>query len=206
MPASRKKLAIVGLGRGKENAPVASGSQWDVWRCNPGFWVTADLQTWLDTDAWFEIHSRRYLRQAHGQDYIKGIAKLMNAVTAPTYFLDAREWKEVRKREQLPRPVIAKMLPRGDYHAGSIDWMLAFALTLDYQHIELFGVDLGPTDAGEPISARPCLEYWCGVAAGRGVNVVSHSPSLFKIFNYQRATTPYHYDDSWRLIEDRKKQ
>lgn len=198
-----RKLAIVGLGRGKENTPTPD-KQWDVWRLNPGFWRETDV--WLETSAWFEIHTRRYLTQAHGAKYAHDVTKLLALTKTPAWFLDPREWKGVPNRLQFPRTLIAKEFPRGDYHAGSCDWLVAFALTLDYQHIELFGIDLGPTDAGEPISARPCLEYWCGVAAGRGVNVVSHSPSLFKIFNYQRASTPYHYDDTWRLIEDRRKQ
>lgn len=204
MPASRKKLAIVGLGRGKDDAPKPDGD-WEVWRINPGFWIAHDtVDALLDTSAWFEIHTRRYLTQAHGTAYCTRIVKMLKVTRTPLWVLEPREWKDVSSRLLFPRALIAKEFPRGDYHAGSCDWLVAFALTLDYKHIELFGIDLGPTDTGEPISARPCLEYWCGVAAGRGVTVVSHSPSLFKIFNYQRATTPYHYDPSWRLIEDRK--
>lgn len=203
---SRKKLAIVGLGRGKEKAPKPSG-KWDVWRINPGFWIARETaETLLETSAWFEIHTRRYLMQAHGKDYCTRVAKMLNLTRTPIWFLDPREWKDVESRLLFPRAMIAREFPRGDYHAGSCDWLVAFALTLDYRHIEIFGVDLGPAEGGEPISARPCLEYWCGLAAGLGVEVVSHSPSLFKIFNYQRATTPYHYDDTWRLVEDRRKQ
>lgn len=210
---SRKKLAIVGLARGWEGAPLV-GPKWDVWRCNPGFWAAriyeygdrrdgAKMLAMTPT-AWFEIHTRRYLKAAHTSDYFREVG-VVDVLKAPTYFLDPKGWK-VRDARVFPRAKIAKAFPRGDYHAGSFDWLLSFALLEGYKHIEIFGVDLGPTDAGEPISARPCLEYWCGVAAGRGVEVVSHSPSLFKIFNYQRARTPYHYDDSWRLIEDRRKQ
>jgi hypothetical protein len=209
-----KKLAIVGLARGWERAPIAN-EKWDVWRCNPGFWAEriyeygerkdAEKMLAMRPTAWFEIHTRRYLKAAHGQSYLRGVETLTRVLEAPTYLLDPKGWN-VQEPYLFPRWRIAKAFPRGDYHAGSFDWLLAFALLEGYQHVELYGVDLGPTDAGEPISARPCLEYWCGVAAGRGVEVVSHSPSLFKIFNYQRATTPYHYDDTWRLIEDRRKQ
>jgi hypothetical protein len=200
-----KKLAIVGLARGKELAPKI-GKHWDVWRCNPGFWTGEDeIESFVGTTLWFEIHTGRYLDGAHGTKYRKLVEKLFAVTKTPIYFLKASEWKVKAKRE-FPRNKIAVGLPRGDYHAGSFDWMLAFAILEGYKHIELYGVDLGPTDTGEPISARPCLEYWCGVAAGKGVLVVSHSPSLFKIFNYQRASTPYHYDDTWRLVEDRAKQ
>lgn len=200
-----KKLAIVGLARGRERTPTV-GKGWDVWRCNPGFWTGRnDLEAFADTSAWFEVHSRRYLTEAHGLRYITMVEKCLRITGAPFYCLKAAGWNVSAKRE-FPRNKIAARFPLGDYHAGSFDWMLAFALFEGYKHIELYGLDLGPTDAGEPISARPCLEYWVGVARGLGRTVLCHSPNLFKIFNYQRATTPYHYDDTWRLIEDRAKQ
>ena len=65
--AKRKRLAIVGLGRGNEIAPEPS-AHWDVWKCNSGFW-----QLMTKASLWFEIHTRHYLERAHGPHHVPGV-------------------------------------------------------------------------------------------------------------------------------------
>lgn len=81
-----------------------------------------------------------------------------------------------------PFPIDSKAmlaLPRGGkYHAGSVDMLVAFALTVHVDHILIRGMNY---EYGEPYSARACLEYWCGVAEGRGVSVdVTDSPTMLR--------------------------
>lgn len=92
---------------------------------------------------------------------------------------------------------------RNDYHCGSVDWMVAFALTLpEVTRIVLHGVSL-LIEAGEPISARACLEYWCGVAAGSGVGVTcAPDCDLFAFYHLVKSNMVYGYDDT-PIYEDR---
>lgn len=198
------RLAIVARAMGFANAPWHD-RRYDCWTLNSA-WQGMDLEDLpLRLTAWFELHSRRYLDEewAHRKTHVRALAQL----PIPVYVQTPSEWPELQHPTALPQTQLRRAFPRGRYHASSIDWMLAVALLKGYKHIDLYGVDLGPTEGREPLSARPCLEYWIGVAEGRGVKVVVHEPTaLFWIYNYQRERTPYHMDDSWRLVEARRGQ
>lgn len=195
------RLAIVGLGQGFHDAPWHD-RKYDCWTLNSA-WREMDLDNLPERlTAWFEIHSRAYLAEEWHQR--KTHVRALSQLPCPVYVQKPREWPELQHPVSLDQAGIKRAFPRGTYHASSIDWMLAVALLKGYKHIELFGVDYGPTEGREPLSGRPCLEYWIGLAEGRGVKVVVHEPTaLFWIYNYTRERTPYHMDDTWRLVEHR---
>ena len=191
------RLAIVGLGATKR--PPVNRAGWDLWTLNSNYRGDREFPTNLT--AWFEIHSRRYLRAEHqGNSHFKALA----SIPCPVYVQHPEQWPELKRPRLFPRGRLRRAFRRGDYHASSIDWMLAYALFLGYRRIDIYGVSFSPLEGGEPLSARAALEYWIGYAEGCGVKVTVHEPTgLFWIYNYQREKTPYHYDDSWRLLEDR---
>jgi hypothetical protein len=41
------------------------------------------------------------------------------------------------------------------------------------------------------------MEFWCGVAVGRGVKVTSHEGSTFKLSQITYTDTPYALDPTW---------
>lgn len=199
-----RRLAICAMGDGSDKAPW-NDKRYDCWGLN-SLWKYVPAYYRDSITAWFEIHSRRYLKQEWERAgktldlHVRGLAYL----NVPVYVQHPQEWRGLPKAQRFPREQIRRTFPRGDYHAGSIDWMLSYGLLKGYRQIELFGVALGPTDTGEPLSARACLEYWIGYAEAKGVKVKVHDPTgLFWIYNYTREKTPYHYDDTWRLIEPR---
>lgn len=100
-----------------------------------------------------------------------------------------------------PRAKVEALTPHGAYHAGSFDWMVALAILEGFTHIRITGVNFA--NGGEPISARPCLEYWCGIAEGRGITVEIVGGDCFRIFHLTRSDTQYGFAP-WRLIEDAK--
>lgn len=115
-------------------------------------------------------------------------------------------WKGLLKNQVIyPRAVIAKM-PRGEYHASSFDMLVAYALHLKATHIHLHGAHFAlDSPREEPISARPCLEYWCGYAQGRGVEVREIScHGLFKQFHLVMTDSYYGFDDV-QMIERRRR-
>jgi len=204
---SLKSLAIVALGKGWEKAPWKKRTH-DIWTLNSAWrrfgwdllWKGWKAPSALS--AYFELHTPRYLREEWGKSraHFENLAELR----VPVYVQDAKAWPTLWKPTTLPRAAIGKAFPRGDYHASSIDWMLAMGLHLGYKRIDVYGTGFGPTDGGEPISARAAFEYWVGFAEGLGVKVTVHEPTgAFWIYNVTKERTPYHFDDSWRLVEDR---
>lgn len=152
--------------------------------------------------AYFELHTPKYLREEWGPD--KSHFRQLSFLRVPVYVQNATAWPALEHPVTLPRPQLRKAFPRGDYHASSVDWMLALGIWKGYKQIDVYGTSFSPIDAGEPLSARSAFEYWVGYAEGRGVKVQVHEPTgAFWIYNYTKERTPYHTDDSWRLIEDR---
>jgi hypothetical protein len=198
------RLAIVGMDQpGFDQAPWED-PRYDCWTLNSAWRLFPEDLHWhpVRLRAWFELHSRRYLSQEWGRRHTH--FKALAVLTVPVYVQRVKDWPELRYGRTFPRGSLRRAFPRGDYHASSLDWMFAYGIWLGYRDIRLYGVDFGPTDTGEPLSARACLEYWVGVAEGRGVRVTLQEPTgLFWIYNYGRERTPYHYDDRWRLVNDR---
>ena len=107
-----------------------------------------------------------------------------------------------RIKGSVPYPLAAveKLTPHGAYHAGSFDYMLALAVLEGFKQIRVCGLDYNA--GGEPLSARPCVEYWLGVAEGRGIKVEVESGDCLHIFRLLRTDEQYGFD-AFRLVEDR---
>lgn len=119
----------------------------------------------------------------------------------PIYTVDS--WGKLLTNQVLFPLKALRSLPRGGvYHASSFDMMVAFAIHLGAREIALHGIQFF-MESGEPISGLACLEYWCGVAEGRGIKVTtSRDCQLFYQWHYVKSRTIYGYDDV-RIIEDR---
>lgn len=196
----QKKIAIVG---GNTKAPVRFDlydDGWEIWALN------AIRPHWLPEERitrCFNLHRYTHLqRDWHHGIYVE--AEWANAhQKIPFYLVD--RWPRALLPNQImfPRNELAALPRGGSYHAGSFDMMVALAVLEKVQAIALFGVGLN-LESGEPISARACLEYWVGVAEGRGIRVMtSHDCDLFAQYHLVRSHTVYGYDDV-RLVEDRK--
>jgi hypothetical protein len=121
---------------------------------------------------------------------------------APYYTLD--EWPEPHKLagwQQFPAETMMDLMVRGRYHCGSFDWMVAFAIWLNERgagriihEIELHGVHMS---SGVPISARACLEYWCGRAEGAGIKIsLAEDAHLFDFYHLVRSDLIYGIHDT----------
>lgn len=58
------------------------------------------------------------------------------------------------------------------YLNGSVAYAVALAIAEGYTDIGLFGADFSYPNAHVSESGRACVEYWMGVAAGRGVRFI----------------------------------
>ena len=196
------KVAIVGGATQALNeiGPKIQDPEWEIWGLN------AIRPPW--NPRWtrmFNLHLWAHLVR----DWAHGVRADINWAqanpTIPFYVLDPWRPGTLPNERIFPREELSHLeFARNDYHAGSFDWLVAFAVLLGADEISLHGINLF-NETGEPISARPCLEYWCGYAAGRGtrVSVASDCAALFAQYHYVRSNTVYGYDDV-QLIEERK--
>lgn len=108
----------------------------------------------------------------------------------------------IKSWQQFPYLSLTKMFARGAYHCGSFDWMIAFAISLGVERIDLHGIGM-VLEPGEPISGRACLEYWCGIAEGRGIQILAaRDCDLFYFYHLVKSNLIYSVDDT-PIYEDR---
>jgi hypothetical protein len=174
----------------------------ELWSLNACYrWLPKPLLT--RCTRWFELHNRAWLKGNYGKgregkgsfaDHVKALDKLR----IPVY--QWKPWPEIRQAIAYPKTTIELSTSHGRYHCGSFDWMVALAIHEEaFCRIDLYGIDLGPLD-GEPISARPALEYWLGVAEGSGMTVTAYGGSLFSTFQLVQSRRQYGFEDVENVI------
>jgi hypothetical protein len=162
-------------------------------RCCDGLWTR-----------FFNLHTYENLKR-YNYDVERDISWVKSNPHIDFYTIDYWPGLNVANAFMLPRTAIAEDLKRHrvDYHCGSFDWMLAYAMSgWKFDEIILHGVSL-LIEPGEPISARSCLEYWIGVAEGRGIQVTcAPDCDLFAFIHMVKSNLVYGYDDT-PVYEDR---
>ena len=152
-------VAIIGSGAGWSRAP--GGRLWERWSCNNLYC----LDEQLDATRWFEMHpcSAVTLRRRPARHM-----ESLRAMTIPVYSLTPDNPWHVRYPRVYP---LAKAIRCGrDYFACTVAYQIALALVEGFTTIGLYGTPL--TSAREALVERPCVEWWCGLASGRGVSVI----------------------------------
>lgn len=181
-----KAVALIGGRLGQSKDLPDPSMEW--WSLNSVYRHIGD-QVAACCSRWFELHNPAWLKKEKSlKEYI---AKL-NGYGMPVYTW--KRWPLLTRNRIYPKRAVERLVPHGRYHCGSFDWMLALAIHEGFKQIHLYGVDLGPVD-GEPVSARCSLEYWAGVAEGRGIPVVAHGGALFKTFQFVKSERQYGYED-----------
>lgn len=197
------KVAIVGAGAGKWLTPFDDLS-FEIWGLNSNWSVFRGMRF----TRWFELHTKEYLQEEWGghpdNEHFKWLRSLRDGMVV--YLQNVRvDWPDILPAVEFPQSRLAKLVPAfSEYHACSIDWMIALAIAEGFKEIHLYGVEQQHTS--EPISSRACIEFWAGVAIGRGLFVESHAGSTFKLAHLTFTRTPYAFDPDWRCFEDRTEQ
>lgn len=191
------KVAIIG-GVAQQQFFFGQRDGWSIWGLNSirPAWV----RKWSKM---FNLHRFKHLERDCPQYVDWDTVWSKRNPNVPMYVVD--RWPGNRLANQVLFPLDKlRALPRGGiYHAGSFDMMVAFAILLRAEEIAIHGVRL-TNETGEPISARACLEYWIGVAEGRGIKVTTAEDcDMFAQFHYVRSKSVYGYDDV-HMVEWRK--
>jgi len=193
------KVAIIAFGHGWRKGLELRDRGFELW----GFNDFRDDFGPEHADRWFQIHSLEYLEEhwpywgnvtrPDWEDYWRNGGKILLYMQ--------RHYDGFDTSIAFPKDEIDAMLPHGlgAYHCGSIDWLVAYAILLGATEIHAYGVNL--TYNGEPLSSRACLEFWLGVAVGRGIAIKVVSSDLFYTFQLVRTEWQYGWDESRPIVE-----
>jgi len=203
------KVAIIGgAAREEQFLGQHEGPGWEIWGLNS---IRPDgREKGWQPIRWarmFNLHRFEHLNRDAYQYILWDTAWSKANPQIPIYVIDT--WHGLLERERLfPVASLARLTPRGGrYHAGSFDMLVAYAILEGAAEIALHGIGLALDSwREEPISARACLEYWCGVAEGRGIRVTaSEDCDIFAQYHLVKSHSVYGYDDI-RLIVDPERE
>lgn len=188
--ADPKRVALVGKGKNRYGAPWGQQG-WELWGLNDRSPYEPPIEAFT---RWFQLHPPKYLR-VHYQEGIDDLDANWREERGVRLYMD-RHYRRYPDSEPYPKDEVEALTPRGWYHASSFDWMLALAVLEGFEVIDLYGCGFTtfPYLNGEPISGRACLEYWAGVAEGRGAVVRQYSGGdLFQVLHLARMRSKLQY-------------
>lgn len=188
------RVAICAIAHGREQH-LRIDHSWELWGLNSSWSVYQNPEQVFAR--WFELHRRSYLRWEHqnGSDNAH-FAWLRTLRTLPVYVQEPKEWPELMTARAFPFATIQALAPAfANYHACSIDWMIAYAITEGATDIQLVGVEQDHT--AEPWGSRACVEFWSGFAVARGISVSSVDGSTFRLAQLTYTNVPYAIDPKW---------
>jgi len=187
------KACIVGFSSAHWRGIPWKDKGWELWGMN-GLYRYLPAKYFA---RWFELHAKgKSLGQRGWREPEADLRALSRKLTL---YLTARE-RGIPLGVPYPLKAVEALTPHGHYHAGTFDFMVALAILEGATDIMVAGTNLSA--GGEPLSARPCLEYWLGVAEARGIAITVESGDLFRIFRLLRTREQYGFDP-FRLVEDR---
>ncbi|MFS6835673.1 hypothetical protein, partial [Staphylococcus aureus] len=114
---------------------------------------------------WFELHPEGWWRDAARRG--KGHVEWLRASPVPVYM--AEQFADIPPAIRFPREHLRTKYV--DYFTSTIAWMLAMAMDemVAGDAIQFWGVDLSTKP--EYRQQRACVEFWLGVACGKGIKV-----------------------------------
>ncbi len=150
-------VAIVGTAESLTQAPFGDGSI-EIWAVpavlsRPG--VTRVTRI-------FELH---------GKPVVDHYLNAMTASGAAIMLQDRRD--DIPNSERYPIEDVTRMF--GSYLTNSISYMMAYAMLVCVDRIDLYGIKMSYTT--EYAEQRPSCEYFIGLARGKGIEVSVHQDS-----------------------------
>jgi hypothetical protein len=152
---SQRKIAIVAWAPDTMKLAPWNDPSWQIWVVND-MAASESVPRW---DVCFEIHRypfesenpyRQWMRQHHGK---------------PIFLAELRT--EVPDGIALPVAEITSTM--GRYFTNSVSWMLATAILVAPEEIGIWGVNMAQD--GEYAHQRPSVEFFAGIAFGRGIRL-----------------------------------
>lgn len=164
-----KSVAILGFAPSRVVAPFGVEG-WELWCLNDPHEAPGIPMRHAFT-RWFQLHPPHYLKK-HWPQGIIDLATYWGEETGIPVYMD-RHYEEYPDSVPYPKEEVEALTPHGWWHASSFDWMVALAILDGFERIDLYGASFVnyPIMNSEPISSLACLQYWLGVAEGRGIEV-----------------------------------
>lgn len=180
----RKKVAILGFTTHNQYAPWTDDS-WELWGLNDLHSTFEDFAPGIfgkspERIKWFQLHRPELDGSYHGNRDPKH-HEWLTQQAFPIYMWNAHP--DIPQAVAYPiQEILRYFLQNGGaaYFNNSISWMIALAIVQGYKEISVYGVDMaleGVHGQSEYGHQRPSVEYFLGIAWGKGIKLTLHPES-----------------------------
>ncbi len=183
----RNKVAIIGATPSYKEAPFNDPS-WEVWSCNSLWRCCSDSEGLFRGDRWFEMHPMDVQTAEE--------LELIQRCPIPIYTLED-ETSHVPNSVRFPLERIRERIQHG-YFTCTFAYQIALAIVEGFKEIGLYGVELGYGTPRERLVEKPCVEFWMGLAWGRGIKISIPDSSTLAQHRYNYG---YEYDDELAYVD-----
>ncbi len=172
--AIKKKVIILGTAPSCKDAPFGN-PDFDVW----GVAHCCFLKEVSRLDAIFEIHTKDIWEKDNAPFHrFPNAVLFLQEKDAKFANSQAYPLKEIRDIYKVNKGFEYE----ADYLSSSLPYMVAMAIENGYEEIHVYGIHLLMDE--EYFYQRPCLEYYLGIARGKGIKVYVHPAADILKFNY----------------------
>lgn len=175
-----KEIIILGKGASRTLCPDITPPDAEIWG------VTS---TYLDKklDILFEMHDITTVKTLQAQH--DGSIELINRMKLTV--VTRQPYKEYDDNEVYPlKKVVDHFGIR--YFLNSLTYMIALAIMQKPEVIQLYGVDM--RNIRDFIGEKPCVEFWLGVAVGKGIKVRTNEVSFVMASCFEDKNMFYGYE------------
>ena len=181
----------------KKDKVILCGKGVDWWKAPE---ISRDAEIWgindvimsrVNFDLLFNIHLT--------EDYCSldmNCTQLASSLGIP--IIMPREYEELPTSIRFPLEEIMKEFDT-DYFMTGIVYMIAYAVYKSYKQIDCYGINMRGADEKYK-NARACVEYWLGIAKGRGIKVNMYGKYCDCLKTFDRRL--YGFNDFQTMPED----
>lgn len=152
----RKKVAIIGCGRSRDKAPY-DDKEFEFWGLNEIPQSRAER--------WFELHPME-VQSGREMEWLQKCKK-------PVYLIECNDL--VPQGVRYPIEKVLTVSGAKDYFTSTFAYQVALAIYEGFEEIGLWGVPFFAGSPREQTVERMCVEWWLGLATGKGIKVTTVS-------------------------------
>ena len=182
---------LVGKGPGFKDAP-SPAENYDLPEHEYQVWGVNDAPIWKHCDVLFNMHDL-----AHCTEQEKIVAIMCEQRHIPLYSIKKYDW--LANSVEFPIQDIIEEFGVM-YFSDSLCYMIAMAIYSGATTIHTWGLNLHSVT--RDFRERYCVEFWLGIAIGRGIELEIHEPSALLKTNEDNQM--YGYDCYFHYDNDKK--
>lgn len=191
-------VAIVAMGGSRQafftetiqnGGPVAD----EIWAIN----AMAGLVKWDRMFHQDDIHIQELRREA-GDERIGNMIDCIKNAEGPVY--TSRVYPEYPTTVEFPLEWVINRIGNY-YHNSTVAYAVTFAIAIGVKRIKLYGADFGYPTLFKREQGRGCVEFWLGVAASRGIEVLLPPGTTLMDQHVSPRERLYGYDTEWVTVQ-----